>query len=208
MMNARKLLPLLLLTLFAVPSQATMNISLGTPFTVNGHTYVPVIGTDIPSDLTWAGNISLAVTGSIAPDSGLWTNTFSDVWPNGGGASLPLPFTSFANDDIGFGCCQWYVNVGYSNSAECGVAEDSGLMGAFAVTGCGSIAITNTFRMATDCHDDPVTFTVNTTPVYFGCAGGGGGVGEEAMSSSTEATPAAKSAARRTTWATIKSFYR
>jgi hypothetical protein len=92
-------------------------------------------------------------------------------------------------------------------------AASSGILATFAVTGCGSIALQNTsFKAAYVCLStspflEEISFNVSETPVYIGCITGGGGGGlDEGMRAGTEAKPSTP--AKRTTWGSIKAFYR
>ena len=196
---------LALFLLNAVPAHA-VNVYLGTPFSSGGETWVPVMGNNIPDDLVTVGNVNLVTTGTVAIGEGWY---YSTVWPENPGM-LPCPQTQTYFDDIGLGYPEWYVSVSYSNFF-CDLAAPSGMLGAFRVTGSGTIRMDNLHGHARDCTDTAVTLSVteNGVEIGGGTSGGGGGVShEEGVMVGETRAPAKLKVKAPTTWARIKAMYR
>lgn len=199
---------LLALLLFAVPAHA-YNIWLGTPFTHNGQTVVPIMGSNIPADLWEFGNVNIVTTGTVAPVGGpLYQvgNVWPDDYPN-----IPTGVCVAYYDDIGLGYPEWYVSA-YYDYYTCGSAASSGMFGAFAVTGSGTVKLVNAVGNTHMCFDGAASMTVSSNEVAVGSGGGGGGGGgagheEGVMVGEAPAKPTPKGKPR-TTWATIKALYR
>lgn len=181
-------LTLLLVVMWSAPIQAA-EVWLGEPFLAPipfGNTsalWVPIRGRALPADLIGVGHLHLVTTGSVAVGEGGY---YGNVWPN----HFPnLPTTQTQTHDDEFYPGEWFVSVGYSNAGPdyCGLARSSGMLGAFRVTGIGTIRLdAGVWHFAEDCVENRLDVGVIEAAVIID----------------------RPIATKRTTWGRVKEFYR
>ncbi len=145
------------LLLFAVNAHAA-TVYLGKPFASDGSTWVPIMGSNLPNDLISVGNLGLVFTGAGATDDDSGGH-FGNVWPNTW-PKLPTCFTQVYDSGT-------HVSASYSNFF-CDLSASRGMLGAFRVTGTGTVRLEGDGAWAFDCEDNRVSLTVAEGVASFG----------------------------------------